>query len=385
MFLGPLIYALLGPLPAVAVVGLTWAGRRKMDRLRGIAPPLPESPPRVTAMVPVRDEAAGIEACLRGLLDQDYSADRLDVVVANDRSTDGTGDILDRLADREPRLRVLHVRDLPAGWLGKPHALHAARRRFDGTLGDWLWLVDSDVRVEADALRRTLAVAEERGYAAVSLLTGLVAPTPIEWLVAPAAAAAWLATFRASETNNDRRRPDAAVANGQFLLIRRAALDVAGGHAGVRDKTCEDVELFRRIKANGGRVRLLLGGHLCRTRMHATPRAMLNGWARNFAGTARHRARRLILPAVFLLASLAAWPAVAFGDTAWKFAGVAHVLAAAAWFALASRASGQSWPRAIVTAVAYPLVAVAVLALLANAARACFGGRVTWRGSRVRA
>lgn len=218
------LYVLVGPGLAAALTVLIYFGRRRMTRLRNSpAPPLPDPPPKVAIFVPVKDEAAGIEACVRRLLAQDYPADFVRVVVANDRSNDGTGDILNRLAADEARLTAMHVELLPDGWLGKPHALTRAVEQHAGE-ADWFLFVDSDVIVEPPALRQCVGLSAARDYAMVSLTTGLIAPTLLEKLVAPIAAATWMTTFRASDTNTDNR-PDSALANGQFLLIRPDALD----------------------------------------------------------------------------------------------------------------------------------------------------------------
>ena len=377
------LYILVGPALAWALAILTYFGRRRMDRLERPVqvPRLPDPPPRVTAFVPVRDEVDGVEACVRSLLDQDYPPDRLSLVVADDRSGDGTRDVLARLAEHEPRLTVLHVDDLPNGWLGKPHALHVAVGSTEA--GDWLLFVDSDVRLAPTATREAVATASDRGYDAVSLLTKLVAPTPLEVCVAPVAAAAWLATFRASDTNHDGK-PASAVANGQFLLVRRDALDVVGGHAAVRDQTCEDVALFRRMKAQGRRVRLFVGRRLAATRMHATWRQMFNGWARNFAGTVRHRPWRLAPTMAVAALQLLPIPLLLVGG-GWALVAAAHLAALAAWVAFTARSAGLSIGQTLLVVVAHPLSFAALLVLLGNAVRACLGGQVTWRGNRVRA
>ena len=385
------IYALLGPGVALALFVLAGIGTRKLGRFEE-SPPDDLSPaewPRVTVFVPVRNEEAGIEDCVRRLIAQDYPAERLRLVVANDRSTDRTGEILRKLAGEIPeRLNVIDVTDCPVGWLGKPHALHVAEADVAAEHG-WYLFVDSDVLCEPFVLRRTIAMAERRGYDFVSLLPRLITPTWLERLVAPVVAAVWLTTFRATDTNNDNR-PASAIANGQFLLVRREPFRAVGGHAAVRDRTCEDVELARLVKADGGRVRLFMGRSLVATRMHANWPQLFNGWARNFAGTARHRPLRLAIPVVLLVAAALA-PGLAvvgllIGAISWATVALIHTVLFAAWVARTYASAGalRTGPALAATA-AFPLTLVAVTILMLNAIRACFGGTVRWRGQQVRA
>jgi cellulose synthase/poly-beta-1,6-N-acetylglucosamine synthase-like glycosyltransferase len=379
-------YVLLGPLMAGAIVALTYLGRRRMMKLKqrdGEA-----AGATCVALVPVRDEEDGIAACVESLLSQDFPADRLRFVVIDDRSTDATPQVLATLAAKHPdRLAVRRIDDIPDGWLGKPHALAHGRGTVEAD-PDWFVFVDSDVKLHPAAVRRTVSLASSRSYDAVSLLTGMETPTLLEMLVGPVVAAVWMTTFRGSETNNDSRR-DRAVANGQFLIVRPHVLDAAGGHSAVRDQTCEDVALFRRIKANGGRVRLLLGSHLATTRMHATWRQMFNGWARNFAGTAKHRPLPIVVGLLIVLLHASAVPVLVASLVAvsgpWMVVGLLHVLLVGLWCFVAARSAGLVPQRALLVAALHPVALAATMILMANAIRACLGGTVQWRGSTVRA
>src|SRR5690348_2301397 len=115
----------------VTAIEITW-GNRRISRLENISPLQDQQAPMVSVMIPARNEERGIEAALRSVLGQDYPS--FEVLVINDRSTDATGEILARMANASTRLRVIDVHDLPAGWLGKNHALHLGAAQATGAL-----------------------------------------------------------------------------------------------------------------------------------------------------------------------------------------------------------------------------------------------------------
>jgi chlorobactene glucosyltransferase len=377
------VYVAVGPAAWVLCWTLAIFARERMNRLRRDRSPLPDPAPLVSILIPAKDEVAGIEGCVRKVLAQDYPNFR--VVVVNDRSTDGTGDRLDEL-QRElgSRLRVIHIREgeLPAGWLGKCNALHVGCRHDDA---EWLLFVDSDVSLDPRALSRAMALMVARNYDALSLLTTLECNSMLERLVLPVAAGAWLGVFTGSLTNDDSR-PETAVANGQFFLVRRKAYEQAGGHEAVRDLIVEDVELMRNLKAAGFKTRFMMGSELASTRMHTNFRQMLHGWGRIFSGTARRRPGRLVFAIVFLLVScLSAYPALAWGAwQAFSGAGWSWLAAAGVHFALLTAMMVQlhvgSGNRAR-DAVWFPVSAGFLIVFLVYAIRMCRTGRVLWRGT----
>src|SRR5438067_687542 len=114
--------------------------------------------PKLTIVVPARNEEQHVESAVRSMLALDY--EDFEVIAIDDRSNDDTGGVLDRLVAEHsgaPALRVLHINELPTGWLGKPHAMWMAGQQ---AIGDWLLFTDADVRLRADALRRAVAYAE---------------------------------------------------------------------------------------------------------------------------------------------------------------------------------------------------------------------------------
>ena len=378
-------YVLLGPV-AWTLLGIGMVlGRKRMNRLYKSDAELPSDPPPVTVLVPAKDEGERVRLCVESILSQDYP--KLTAVAVNDRSTDDTGKILDAAAAAASggRLRAVHVTDLPAGWLGKCHALHVGAA---GASGEWLLFVDSDVRLlRPDALARTLAVAIARNYDALSLLTRLECDTFLERLVLPLAAGAWTVMNGVSLTNDDNR-PGSAYANGQFLLVRRTVYEQVGGHAAVRDQITEDVEFFRLLKSHGFRVRFLLGSTYASTRMHATLRQMLRGWGRIYSGTNRRSPWRILAATAFVLVcgfsayaalgwGVAQWLAGDVEARRWLIASLAHLVSMTLVLAGVYADSGN--PRR--NALLFPIGGSILVALFAFAMRWCATGKIEWRGT----
>jgi chlorobactene glucosyltransferase len=275
---------------------------------------------------------------------------------------------------------------LPDGWLGKCNALHVGTHNLSC---DWLLFVDSDVKVEPAALRDTIGLALRRGYDAVSILTRLECDTLLEQLVLPLAAGTWSVMFAISLTNDDQRR-DIAAANGQFFLIRTDPYRKVHGHAAVHNQICEDVELMRVLKANGCKVRMQFGAHLASTRMHATLQQIFSGWGRIYCGTARRRMGRIIQAmAFYLISGFSLYPALAWGawrafavhQPAWLLAAGAHLAIMTIFLSVIYRGSGNRARLALL----FPLGGAMMVAIMGYALRLCHTGRLSWRGTEVRA
>jgi cellulose synthase/poly-beta-1,6-N-acetylglucosamine synthase-like glycosyltransferase len=369
-------YLLRGPAPWL-LFGLAMAlAHARMNRLKRPRMDLPPDPPLVSMLIPAKDEGQRITACLESVLAQDYP--NFTVVAINDRSTDDTGAIIDRVASTSQRLRAVHITNLPPGWLGKCNALATAARDAEGK---WLLFVDSDVKLERDALSTVLALAEARGYDAVSMMTRLECHNFWEKLLMPLNAATVSTICTVSLTNNDNRK-SIAFANGQFFLIRREVYEAVGGHAAVRDNIVEDVALMRLIKSRGFKCRLFSGQSFASTRMHDTLGKMFQGWARIYSGVTRRRPARLLIAIFFVLISGAsAYAALVFGLTRsnarWLMTGAAHLALATLILAVVYAWSGNRKRYALL----FPLAAPMLSTIYLNAIRSCFTGRIAWRGT----
>ncbi len=203
--------------------------------------------PAVAVLVPARDEAATVGGVARALLAQDYPGE-LRVIVADDRSTDGTGDMLRAIGD--PRLAVVTGGAREPGWTGKLWALEQARRR-EGGRAEYLLLTDADIRHAPDSLRRLVSRAEAQRLDLVSLMAKLRCESAAERWTVPAFVHFFALLYPFAWSNDPRRRTAAAA--GGCVLLRRVALEARGGFEPIRGEIIDDCALAKLIKRGGGR------------------------------------------------------------------------------------------------------------------------------------
>lgn len=353
--------------------------------------------PAVTIVVPARDEADVVGACVGGLLAQDYPADRLRVVLVDDGSTDGTAEVA-RAAARavpggESRLTVLPGGALPRGWTGKSHACALGAEAAGRTSGDegWLCFVDADTRAEPALMRAAVAEAARRGSGLLSLEPFQVLGGAVERLVMPCGLYLVAATGDHGAVN-DPRSP-AAAANGQFMLFAPGAYAAVGRHGAVRAEVCEDLALARLAKAGGVGFALLGAEALISTRMYRDAAALWHGLSKNVTAMGGGARRTVLIAAGGLALALAslALPALAAARLAAGDRGPADLAAAVLAFcglfaALGLHLAGTRHFR-IPTAygLAYPAGYALAFAIAANAARLQRLGRVRWKDRTVEA
>ncbi len=265
----------------LVAVRLSYRARRAAAETAPPAPgPLPTPPPPVSIVLPVRDEEANIAGILASLLAQDYPA--FDITVIDDGSTDATPRLLAAWAARDPRVRVGRVAELPAGWAGKAHALHTG---VGLTTGEWLLFTDADTRHAPDTLRRMVAHADRGRLDLLSMFTRLLFTGAGHRLLTPIGAL----TLIAGATPGEVRDPGIprAFANGQYILIQRAAYVASGGYAapGMRETFADDVFLAELVKRAGGRLDVVGGRDLVTNEQWATWDSVWRGWRKSAYGT----------------------------------------------------------------------------------------------------
>ncbi|MCI4349249.1 MAG: glycosyltransferase [Thermoplasmata archaeon] len=238
--------------------------------------------PKVSVIIAARDEEDDLPACLDDLLAQD--GPDLEILVVDGGSTDGT-----RAAAmaRAPKVRVLEEPPLPEGWVGKNWACDVGYRAAGG---DWLLFTDADMRYHPSAIRTTLEWAEREEADLATLAPRIETVGFWEKLVLPFYTQMVLTYFRTPRVNRADSR--AAMANGQFTLVRRAAYEQVGGHARIRSAVLEDVRLAQEFRKAGLRMRVAWSPRLLSTRMYRSRREMSEGLLKNIHGTRFSTARQ---------------------------------------------------------------------------------------------
>jgi cellulose synthase/poly-beta-1,6-N-acetylglucosamine synthase-like glycosyltransferase len=264
----------------ITIVGVFLHACRNRSSLRPLnSSPKSQELPELSVIVAARNESACIETCIRSLFRQDYPA--LEVVAVNDRSSDDTGSILDRLAaEFGARLQVIHVDSLRSGWFGKPHALDLGMKFANGSM---VCFTDADCEFLAPSALRTSVVEMLRGSVDfLSIAAKYTMHSLRECLAVPCCAEALLIWLR-PERVSDPRWPD-AFANGAFIMVRKQAFESIGGWGSVRMKISEDLELARAAKRAGLQVNVAQGEGFYQTGSYGTLTESWNGWSRIFKG-----------------------------------------------------------------------------------------------------
>lgn len=257
-------------------------------------PTLDPSRPEVSVIIPARNEAASLATCLESIVAQQGIT--FEIIVINDQSNDETGEI----ARSFPGVCVIDSPALPAGWIGKNHAVWLGAQ---AASGEWLLFTDADTVHLPGSLRRSVDEAKEFGADLLSYSPRQEVHGFWERALMPVVFAELARTYRTIDVNDPQSR--VAAANGQYLLIRRTVYDWVGGHKAIASVLLEDVELARRVKQSGRTIRFRYGGDAVRARMYRSFAQMWEGWTKNLAVLFPHPVRLALIRSIeFLLIAL---------------------------------------------------------------------------------
>ncbi|HEY6829408.1 MAG TPA: glycosyltransferase family 2 protein [Gemmatimonadaceae bacterium] len=275
-YLAPILWSLPWVIPPAVVI---FRARHSLS-LDDVSDAPPPDAPRVSIVIPARNESRNIERCVRSVLGAAYP--NFEVIVVDDHSSDGTGDIARRIASEDSRLRVIDAPALAQGWFGKQWACATGAREASGTL---LLFTDADTRHSPDLLPRAVNAMRLRAAELLSLAGNQEMHSFWERIIQPQMFALLSIRYGSSEHVSNTKRPVDAIANGQFILVRRDSYDAIGGHAAVRDRVAEDMAMAQTFVAAGRRIALFVANDQLSTHMYASLSELIAGWGKNiYAG-----------------------------------------------------------------------------------------------------
>lgn len=364
-----------GALASVLITANAVANLRLVQRPS--ARPCPAVAERISVLLPARNEARRVSACLESVLAQESVPD-LEVIVLDDGSTDGTGDIVHALAGQDSRVTVLVGDDVdpPDGWLGKPWACH---RLAEAATGSVLVFIDADVVLSPYAVASAVAAMREGGLELVSPYPRQRAESPAERLTQPLVTWSWLATLPLGLAAGPSPAWSAAI--GQFLVVDADAYLHSGGHAAVAEFVVEDVAVLRAMKRAGYRGMPMDGSEIAECRMYDGAAAVYEGYCKSLwsvfgsvpaaAGAVSAMVLIYIVPTAVALASR---------DVSARRWGLLGYSSAVAGRALVAHRTGE---RMLPDVLAQPVSVAAFAALtVASVLRKRFGS-LTWSGRSV--
>jgi cellulose synthase/poly-beta-1,6-N-acetylglucosamine synthase-like glycosyltransferase len=253
-------------------------GARKIPAIRDIAPLDDSDCPPVSILFAARDEEEKLPGALQTFLALDYP--RYEVIAADDRSEDRTAEIL-KAAEKNARLKYVRINSLPAGWLGKPHALQQA---FERSSGEWLVFTDADVHFSPDLLRRSVALAKREGWDHLTVLGGVEMHTVGETIALTFFGMGFVMGVRPWRTNDPHSKGYTGV--GAFQLMRRSTYEAIGTHRRLAMEVVDDMKLGKLVKEAGFRSGVAKAWKEVRVRWHAGVGNIVRGTTKNFFAAA---------------------------------------------------------------------------------------------------
>jgi cellulose synthase/poly-beta-1,6-N-acetylglucosamine synthase-like glycosyltransferase len=283
---------------AGSALALIWLSRvleavRGVPTIADVASPKWDRTPdaavnRLVIVVPACNEEDSIEQALRRLIALDYS--NYQVIAVNDRSSDRTGAIMDTVAaSSNGRLKIVHITELPAGWLGKVHAMWSAARQTDS---DWILFTDADVMFRPDCLRRTIAYAAAEKADHVVLLPKIIMKRAGEKMMVGFFQLLFVFGHRPWKVADPKAKDHIGV--GAFNLVRRSTYEAIGSYEALKFEVVDDMKLGKVIKNAGFRQRVVFGDDLIKIRWAKGARGVVNNLTKNFFAVMSFQAWRAI-------------------------------------------------------------------------------------------
>jgi glycosyltransferase involved in cell wall biosynthesis len=285
-----------------AIIALFWVtyglkvayGAVRLPWLRDYVPSPDENCPKISVIFAARDEQEKLPAALATLVAIDYP--RLEIVAVDDRSSDRTARILDDFASQHPQLKVVHLRELPKGWLGKPHAL---QKGFEASTGELLVFTDADVKFQRDSLRRAVTLFRERALDHLTLLGDLERSGFWDTVLITF----FGMSFHLSADPYNVSNPNSLsyVGVGAFQMLRRSAYEPSGTHRRLAMEVIDDMKLGKIVKLAGLRSGVAVAQNYVSVAWHLGLGNLARGVEKNFFAGAQFQVSTAVAQILNLL------------------------------------------------------------------------------------
>lgn len=325
---------------------------RRLPALESLTTTPADSRVKCSVVIAARDEEARIEQTVRHLLVQ--QGVELEFIIVDDRSTDRTSEILQRLAKEDARLQVKRVDVLPEGWLGKCHACYVGA---NAATGDWILFTDADCWLKPDVIARALRVAERNAADHITLISGLAGGSvglKASHLMFLISLANWL-----SGVNRDR--PKSYLGIGAFNLVGASAYRQCGGYEALRLTVVDDVKLGLLLRRAGKRTRAFIGGNDVECHWGDTAWSMVKIMEKNYFAAVDYRTGLVLAGSAFVIL---VFTVLGLGLLSGTVAGLAAAFAPLLLILPAASLAGRlgwSWAVAVYVPFMFPLFLYAVL------------------------
>ncbi len=235
-----------------------------------------DAAPKVSLIIPCRNEAKNLPRLIPTLITQDYP--NLEIILIDDRSEDATHALLEAAQKTYPQIKIIKGKPKPDDWTGKVHAL---QQGIDQAGGDWFLFSDADTQHESHSVSSAIKHSQQRELDFLTLTSHYLCESFFEYLIQPMAIGCFAVWFRLQDVNDPKS--EVPLACGHFILIKKKVLEALGGFASIRGAVLEDLAIFKKAKQDGRfKIELAIGSHVFATRMYDSFAASWIGWRRIF-------------------------------------------------------------------------------------------------------
>ena len=355
------VLVFLGCLPWYLVAWGVWMSLKNVQSLPSISLDREKSYPRLSVIIAARNEAETIENALKSVLAQNYP--NLEIILVNDRSNDGTDKILQKLAEKDPRVLIHHVEELPLGWLGKVNAM---QQGFGRSTGVWLLFTDADVHFQEESLERIIDVAERSSVDYLCVVPEVQARQRLLKALYTVSLSGFFLATRIWEVKNQ----NSFVGVGACGLVRRSLLSQSPGLPWLKMEVVDDLALAQLAWQAGGKLDVYWGRECLGVEWYSSMGDLIRGLEKNLFAGAQYQYWRALLGIIgILFVAVAPWLSIFSGN--WLLSLTAVVAFSGYWLAWISgdKAQGVGWLERLISPLLLFVIAWAL-------ARSTF---MTWR------